>query len=467
MKNVPSEKPSGASTPAKPQPSATPKSAQKSASRPALGAAELRAKEKEFLFSSMAHYYQEPVILTEGHGTRLRDIDGREYLDFFGGILTVSVGHCNERVNGALKAQIDRLGHVSTLYPTIPMIELAETLARITPGRLQKSFFTASGTEADETAVMLAQVYTGALEIIALRHGYSGRSLLAQSLTAHSNYRAVPTQIAAIKHALSPYCYRCPLGLKYPSCGVKCAKDIEELIQTTTTGKIAGFLAEPIQGVGGYITAPPEYFQIAVDIIRKYGGVFICDEVQTGFGRTGKHMFGIQHWGVEPDVMTMAKGIANGMPLAACIATPEIADAFKKSQISTFGGNPMSCAAANATIGIIEDDKLVNNVETQGKRLRDGLEDLQRRHPGVIGDVRGKGLMQALELVVDEKSGDRTPNVQVTLRLFEETKKRGLLIGKGGLYGNVIRTAPALNVSASEVDEALKILRESFAALAS
>lgn len=461
MKNVPSEKAGGSSKQAPAHASA----GSKSVSSAKLDSAAIRAKEKEFLFPSMAHYYQEPIVLSEGHGLRLKDLDGREYLDFFGGILTVSVGHCNERVNGALKAQIDRLGHVSTLYPTLPMVELAETLARITPGRLQKSFFTASGTEADETAVMLAQVYTGALEIIALRHGYSGRSLLAQSLTAHSNYRAVPTQIAAIKHALSPYCYRCPLGLKYPSCNIKCATDLEELIQTTTTGKIAGFLAEPIQGVGGYITAPPEYFKIAVDIVRKYGGIFICDEVQTGFGRTGKHMFGIEHWGVQPDVMTMAKGIANGMPLAACIATPEIADAFKKSQISTFGGNPMSCAAANATLGVIEDDKLVNNADVQGKRLREGLEDLKRRHPAVIGDVRGKGLMQALEIVVDEKSGDRTPNVPATLRLFEETKKRGLLIGKGGLFGNVIRTAPALNVGGAEIDEALKILRESFAAM--
>jgi alanine-glyoxylate transaminase/(R)-3-amino-2-methylpropionate-pyruvate transaminase len=430
-----------------------------------LDAAAVRAKEKEFLWPSMGHYYQEPIVLESGRGLRVKDVDGRTYLDFFGGILTVSVGHCNERVNGALKAQIDRLGHVSTLYPTLPMVELAEKLARITPGKLKKSFFTASGTEADETAVTLAQVHTGALEIIALRHGYSGRSMLAQSLTAHSNYRAVPTQIAGIKHAVSPYCYRCPLGLTYPSCGIKCAKDIEELIQTTTTGRIAGFLAEPIQGVGGFITPPPEYFQIAVDIIRKYGGVFICDEVQTGFGRTGGKMFGIEHWGVEPDIMTMAKGIANGMPLAACIATPEIADAFKKAQISTFGGNPMSCAAANATIDVIEEDNLVANAATQGQRLRAGLDDLQKRFPRVIGDVRGKGLMLGIEMVVDETKGDRTPNPQATLKLFEETKKRGLLIGKGGLYGNTMRVAPSLNVTSAEVDEAVKILGESFAAL--
>ncbi len=427
--------------------------------------ATVRAKEKQFLFPSVGHYYQEPIVLESGSGARVRDLDGREYLDFFGGILTLSLGHCNPRVNAPLKAQIDRLGHVSTLYPTLPMVELAERLARITPGRLQKSFFTASGTEADETAVALAQVYTGAMEIIALRHGYSGRSMLAQALTAHSAWRAVPTQIAAIKHAVSPYCYRCPLGLTYPSCAVKCAKDLEELIQTTTTGAIAGFLAEPIQGVGGFITPPPEYFEIAVGIVRKYGGVFICDEVQTGFGRTGKHLFGIEHWGVEPDIMTMAKGIANGLPLAATIATPEIADSFKKLTISTFGGNPLSCTAANATLAVIEEDKLADNAEQRGRQLRAGLDLQQRRYPQKIGEVRGKGLMQALELVADEQAHDRTPDAATTLRLFEETKQRGLLIGKGGLYGNVVRISPPLNITAAEVDEALVKLGESFAAL--
>jgi alanine-glyoxylate transaminase / (R)-3-amino-2-methylpropionate-pyruvate transaminase len=430
-----------------------------------LDSAAVREKHKQFLWPSCTNYYQEPVVLDRGAGSRVRDLDGRDYLDFFGGILTLAVGHANARVNAALKAQIDRLGHVSTLYPTVPIVTLAETLARITPGRLQKSYFVGSGTEADETAVTLAQVFTGATEIIALRHGYSGRSLLAQSLTAHASWRAVPSQVAGVKHALAPYCYRCPLGKSYPSCGVACAKDLAELIQTTTTGRIAGMIAEPILGVGGFITPPPEYFEIAVEIVRKHGGLFICDEVQTGFGRTGKHMFGIGHYGVEPDIMTMAKGIANGMPLAACIATPEIADSFKKLQISTFGGNPLSCTAANATIEVIEQDGLLENCETEGARLRAGLEELQRRFPRTIGDVRGKGLMQAIELVADETSGDRTPNVQATARLFEETKMRGLLIGKGGLYGNSVRISPALNVSPAEIDEALRILGESFAAI--
>lgn len=428
-------------------------------------AADVRAGHAAHLLPAVANYYAESVVLESGAGLRLRDLDGREYLDFFGGILTVSVGHCEPRVVGAIQAQVARLGHVSTLYPTVPIVQLAERIARITPPSLTKSMFTCSGTEADETAVMLAQVYTGATELIALRHGYSGRSMLAQSLTAHSPWRAVPSQIAGIKHAHAPYCYRCPFGLEYPSCDVKCARDIEELIRTTTTGRIAGFLAEPILGVGGFVTPPKEYFEVAVEIVRRYGGVFICDEVQTGFGRTGTKMFGIEHYGVEPDVMTMAKGVANGMPLGVTIATDEIAASLNKLTISTFGGNPVSSAAALATLDVIEDDDLPANCERQGARLRAGLEALQAKHPKIVGDVRGMGLMQALELVVDETAGDRTPNADATARLFEETKRRGLLIGKGGLYGNVVRIAPPMTVTADEVDEALVILGDALAAI--
>ena len=423
------------------------------------------AKHEEFLLGAVANYYADPIVLESGQGRNVTDTEGRTYLDFFGGILTVSVGHCDERVTGPMKTQMDRLGHVSTLYPTLPIVELAERLARITPGRLQKSMFTASGTEADETAVALAQVYTGSIELIALRHGYSGRSLLAQSLTGQAPWRAVPSQVAGIKHAHAPYCYRCPLKLEYPSCGVACATDIEDLIRTTTTGKIAGFLAEPILGVGGFIVPPPEYFQIATDIVRKYGGIFICDEVQTGFGRTGGKMFGIEHWGVEPDVMTMAKGVANGMPLGVTIATPEVADAFQALTLSTFGGNPVSSAAANATLEVIEQENLAQNAEVMGARLRNGLEELQRKHPKHLGDVRGKGLMLAIEFVADEPAGDRTANPQATNQVFEAAKERGLLIGKGGLDANVLRIAPALTVTADEIDQALVYLGEACAQL--
>jgi 4-aminobutyrate aminotransferase-like enzyme len=425
--------------------------------------AEVSARFKRYLFPSNATYYAEPLALESGAGTRVRDFDGREYLDFFGGILTVSVGHAHPRVNAAVRAQMERLGHVSTLYPTLPVAELAEKLVKLAPGKLERAFFCTSGTEADETAVALAQAYTGRQEIIALRHGYSGRSLLGQALTAHSKYRVVPTQVAAVKHAHAPYCYRCPFGLTFPSCEIRCATDIEELIQTTTVGQVAAFLAEPIQGVGGVIAPPEGWLKLATDIVRRYGGVFICDEVQTGFGRTGR-TWGVDNEGVDPDIVTMAKGIANGYPISAVVTTSAIAGAWAAGNISTFGGNPISCAAANATIDVLVDDKLADNAATLGAALREGLDTLKQRHR-IVGDVRGRGLMLGVELVRDEPAGDRTPDAEGTLRVLEETKKRGLLLGRGGLYGNVLRVAPPLVVSRRDVDDALTILRESFAAL--
>jgi len=218
------------------------------------------------------------------------------------------------------------------------------------------------------------------------------------SLTGQATWRIGGTQIAGIKHALNPYCYRCPLKLTYPDCDVACAQDIEEVIKTTTSGRIAAFLAEPIQGVGGFITPPKEYFKEIVGIIRQYGGLFIADEVQTGWGRTGGKMFGIEHWDVEPDIMTFAKGMANGVPIGATIATPEVADSMKGNTISTFGGNPVTCTAARATIEVVEEENLVDNARVMGNRLRDGLNALQQKYP-LIGDVRGMGLMQGKELV--------------------------------------------------------------------
>ena len=421
----------------------------------------IRKKHKKYLFDAVKNFYKEPLVIEEGKGFYVSDSDGRSYLDFFGGILTVSVGHANDEVNTAIKAQVDRLSHISSLYPSIPVVDLAERLVRLAPGNLEKVFFNASGTEADETAVMMAQLYTGNTEIIALRHGYSGRSLLAQSLTAHAPWRALPTQVASVKHALAPYCYRCPLKMTYPDCGVACANDVKELINTTTTGKVAGILAEPIQGVGGFITPPDEYFNIVADIIHEHGGIFISDEVQTGFGRTGK-TWGIQHSGVEPDMITVAKGIANGMPLAAVVTTKDIADTLQKNTISTFGGNPVSSAAANATLEIIERDELKANANEMGEILKDGLIKIQSDYREVIGEVRGKGLMVGLELVVDETKKDRTPNPDAVDCLMEETKDRGLLIGRGGLYGNCVRISPSLNIGRSEIDEALSILASSF-----
>jgi len=421
-----------------------------------LSSKEINAKHKEFLFPSVANYYKEPLPIDRGEGMFVYTPEGEKYLDFFGGILTVTVGHCNPKVTEKISQQVNKLQHTSTLYPTENIVKLAEKLAEITPGELKKTYFTSSGTEADETAVFLAKNFTGNQEIIVLRHSYSGRSLLAMSMTGHAPWRHGGTHIPGIKHAVSPYCYRCPFALEYPGCEMKCAQDIEELIMTTTSGSIAGFLAEPIQGVGGFITPPKEYFEVAVPIVKKYGGVFISDEVQTGFGRTGKNMFGIEHWNVVPDILTAAKGIANGVPVGVTIAKEEIADSFTGLTISTFGGNPVSMAAALATIEIMEEENLAKNSEEVGKYLRAGLEDLQKKYSS-IGDVRGMGLMQACEFVKENK----VPDGEMVGKLFEEMKKEKVLIGKGGLYGNVVRISPPLTVTKGEVDDFIKAMDRS------
>jgi len=354
-------------------------------------------------------------------------------------------------VTARIREQAGKLVHTSTLYPTREMVRYAERLAKLAPGTSpKKCLFTASGTEADETAVLLAKIHTGQQEIIALRHGYSGRSLTALSLAGQSPWRLVPTQVPGVKHALAPYCYRCPLGLEYPSCEVRCAQDVDELIKTETNGRPAAFLAEPIQGVGGFITPPKEYFSIAVGIVRKYGGLFVCDEVQTGFGRTGGTWFGIEHWGVEPDVITLAKSIANGFPVGATIARADVADSWKGLQISTFGGGPLAMAAADATLDVMQKEDVPKRSADRGARLRARLDAMKAKH-AFLGDVRGMGLMQALELVEDRKT--KEPSPKKTLALLEAAKRRGLLLGKGGLHGNVIRIAPSMLATEAEIDE--------------
>ena len=429
---------------------------------------ELESMQKEHLFPCVATYYEKPLTLVRGKGMYLTDSQGAEYLDFFGGILTVSVGHCNETVTQAVVEQNQTLQHVSTLYINEPQARLAKKLAEVTPGTLTKSFFTSSGTEANETAVLFARLATGHSDILALRHAYSGRSEVTMNLTAHSSWRPMSSSVAYIKHVHNPYCYRCAFGLSYPDCDLRCARDIEELIQTTTNGQIAAFMAEPIQGVGGFIVAPKEYFDVVLEIVRRYGGLFICDEVQTGCGRTGKTFCGIEHWGVQPDIMTFAKGLANGLPIGATVATSAVADSYTGLSIATFGGNPVSTRGALATIEFIQKERLAENADLQGRRLREGLEALKTKYP-CIGDVRGMGLMQALE-VVDPVSPDgktpvgKAPDPAKVARVFEETRRLGLLIGKSGLYGNIVRLTPPMIVSAREVDDALEILDRAFAA---
>jgi 4-aminobutyrate aminotransferase-like enzyme len=278
------------------------------------------------------------------------------------------------------------------------------------------------------------------------------------SVTGHASWRLGGTHIAGIKHVANAYCYRCPFGLAYPACDIRCARDIEDVIQTTTSGKIAGFIAEPIQGVGGFITPPPEYFEVAVDIVRKYGGIFICDEVQTGWGRTGGHWFGIEHWGVEPDIMTFAKGMANGAPIGATVARSAIADSIKGNTISTFGGNPVTMTAARAVIDVIEKENLRENARVVGAYLRAGLEELSKTNP-LIGDVRGMGLMQAVELVGEGKA----PAPKATASFMEKAKDHGLMVGKGGLHGNALRISPPLNITKGDVDDALRMMEQALA----
>lgn len=416
---------------------------------------------REFLFPAVATYYREPIALTRGEGMYVWDEAGNRYLDGFGGVLTVSVGHANPRVVAEIVDQVKRLQHVSAVYPHKPQSDLAARLAEITPGRLKKSFFTSTGTEANDTAIMAARMHTGRDELIVLRHSYSGRSATALSAVGHHTWRPTAAQIAGISHAPAPYCYRCPFKLRPENCGLACADDIEDVIRTTTTGKIAAFMAETVLGVGGFIVPPPGYFERAAEIARSYGGLFLCDEVQTGWGRTGEKWFGIEHWNVTPDVLTSAKGMANGVPIGLTIATPEVADSYKGLTFATFGGNPVSCRAALATIQVIEEENLRANSARVGAYLRQGLEKLQEKHR-CVGDVRGLGLMQGVELVRDRTTREPYPDgVQI---VFEETRRRGVLIGKGGLYGNVIRTGMPLIAGPEHAEVLLDALDAGFAA---
>jgi 4-aminobutyrate aminotransferase-like enzyme len=415
--------------------------------------------QKEFLFPAVFHYYKEPLVVSHAKDQYVWDADGNQYLDFFGGIVTVSVGHCNDAVNRKVHEQIDRLEHVSTVFSNAPQVALAQKLAQITPaGALRKSFFTNSGTEANETAILAARCYTGSAEIIALRHSYHGRSTATMGLTGQSQWKLGPPQPGII-HAVNAYCYRCPFGLEYPSCEVKCALDMEQVIRTSTSGRVAALIAEPIQGVGGFITPPKEYFRIVTEIVRNHGGIFISDEVQTAWGRTGSKWFGIEHWDVQPDIITSAKGLGNGLPVGVTIARPEIADAVKGVTISTFGGNPVVTTAARAVLDYIEERNLLSNTENVGGYLRGKLLDLKEKH-SLIGDVRGMGLLQALELVEDRRT--KAPATNSTAQMLEAARENRIMVGRGGLYGNVLRLSPPMNITRSDVDEFIVRLDASF-----
>jgi len=426
----------------------------------------LLERQREVIYpivSKMLMYGEHPLAVERAKGLRLWDVEGRDYLDFFGGILTVSVGHCNDEVTEATVAQLHKVQHTSSLYLNEITVRVAEKIAQLTPGRLSSSFFTSSGSEANETAIMTARMYTGRTDVITLRHAYSGRTQTAMSLTAHASWRSGHVYDGYIKHVRSPYAYRAPLGLDEDQLLDLCVQDLEETLATVTDGKIAAFMAEPIQGVGGFIVLPRDYFKRILPIVREAGGLLIVDEVQTGWGRTGGHMCAIEHWGVEPDIMVFAKGVANGSPVGVTVTTPEIAAAVDRLTIATFGGNPVSMAAALATIEYIERHDLPANAAEQGARLRERLEALQGRYP-FIGEVRGMGLMQGLEIVVPD--GSKAADAGRAAAFVNAAREHGLLLGKGGLYGNAIRVAPPLTVSAAEVDEAAERMERALADVA-
>ena len=417
--------------------------------------AEIMERYREVMFPAAAPYHGEnPLIADHAKDQYIWDIDGKPYLDFFGGILTVSVGHCNDEITERTMEQLQRLQHTSTIYVNETMVRLAEKVAELTPGRLQKCFFTNSGTEANETAVLAARMYTGNPVIITLRHAYSGRSLLAMSLTAHGSWRLGGVVDPYVKHVRNPYIFRAPAGLTAKQVVDLCVQDLEETIATTTAGRIAAFMAEPIQGVGGFIVPPEDYFRRVLPIVKEAGGIFISDEVQTGWGRTGGKWFGIEQWGVEPDIMTFAKGMGNGSPIGCTIATPEVADALAGLTFSTFGGNPVTMATTLATLEYMEAHDTPTNCAIQGERMAEKLAEFAAEFP-IIGEVRGMGLMQAIEMV---QPGGIEPDAPRTAAFVDTCKDKGLLLGKGGLYGNVVRIAPHLNVSAEDMEIAMDII---------
>lgn len=426
---------------------------------------EILLAQKEYLFPAIFHYFSTPLVIEKAKDQYLWDIDGKKYLDFFAGIVSISVGHSNEAVTKKIHEQVDKLIHVSTVFATQPQLELAKRIAEISPGGLlRKSFFTNSGTEANETAIVAARCYTGSSEIVALRHSYHGRSATMMTMTGQATWKMGGVPQPGFVHAHNAYCYRCPMGLTYPRCNVQCARDVEDLLKTATSGRVAAFIAEPIQGVGGFVTPPKEYFQVIYDIVKKHGGIFISDEVQTGWGRTGGKWFGIEQWGVQPDIITSAKGLANGMPIGMTTARPEVADAMKGVTISTFGGNPVTTTAAKAVIDFIDEQKLQINAAEVGAYLRARLEEMKAKFP-VVGDVRGMGLMQAVELVEDPEK--KTPSPALTAAIMEHCRQAGVLLGRGGTYGNCLRITPPLNISKGDVDQAMSALQEALVKVSS
>ncbi|WP_196604784.1 aspartate aminotransferase family protein [Pectinatus haikarae] len=417
-----------------------------------IGPEKILEKKKKYIMPCLGHFYQNPPEFVKGKMQYLYDNTGREYVDFFAGVSVINCGHCNPEITKAVCDQVNDLQHVCNIYLTENFVNLAEKLAEVTPGALQKSFFCSTGTEANEGALLLAQLYTGNDEFIGLRHGLHGRTKLTMNLTGISMWRTDPHPVGGIHFAPNPNCYRCPLKRSYPECDLECANMIEDIISYATSDKVAAFIAEPIQGNGGIVVPPKNYFKRVREILAKHNTLMIIDEVQTGFARTGK-MFAIENFGVEPDIMTMAKALGNGVPISAFIASPKIADIYVKPGASTLGGNPVSTAAGMAVLKYILEHDLMKNAQKRGVQLREGLQDIQKRHP-LIGDVRGLGLMVGAELV----NKDKSPAADKLDKIAEEMKDRGFIIGKNGIFRNVLAFQPPLIITENNIDNMLDTL---------
>jgi 4-aminobutyrate aminotransferase-like enzyme len=424
-----------------------------------IGPEEILRKKRHYLIPCLYHFYAQPMQIVRGEMQYVYDHTGKRYLDCFAGVSVINCGHCHPEITKAVVEQVTTLQHICNIYLTENMVNLAERLAQLSPGRLQQSFFCTSGSEANEGAALLASIYSGRSEFLSLRHGLHGRTKLTMSLTGLSMWRTDTTPVGGISFVSTPYCYRCPLGKRHPECDLACADDIETVINTATSGRVAALFAEPIQGNGGIITPPAGYFQRVRQILDKYGILLIIDEVQTGFGRSGK-MFAIEHYGVEPDIMTVAKALANGTPVGAFITRPEIAAKYTRPGASTLGGNPVTATAALATLDVLAKYDLPAKAAELGAYLKEGLLGLQRRHP-VIGDVRGLGLMLGAELVHPDKS----PAVGEVDQVLEKMKDRGFLVGKNGLHRNVLAFQPPLVITRQDIDDLVSNLDDVLASL--
>lgn len=423
--------------------------------------ADLLARHRAVLPNWIALYYDEPIALVDGQDRHVVDAEGNRYLDFFGGILTTSIGYNLPEIVEVATRQMAKMVHTSTLYLIESQIELAERIAKLSGIKDAKVFFANSGTEANEAALLFSCILRQSNQVIALRNSYHGRSFTAMGVTGSRSWSASGLNPLDVSYVQGGYRYRSPFAHLDDAAFIEAvADDLRDVLETTTTGDVAALIIEPIQGVGGFVVPPDGLFRAMQEITQPLGITFISDEVQTGWGRTGLPYWGISHHGVVPDAMTFAKGLANGLPIGGVVARADLVDSITVNSISTFGGNPLVTAVALATLDYIESHSLVVNSEGRGKELLDGLLVMEREYEEV-GEVRGKGLMVAVEYV---ESGGKNPAPQLAAHVLDECRRRGLLVGKGGRHGNCLRIAPPMSVTKDEVEMAVGILREATAA---